>query len=287
MNLPAGTVKTGSIARIGRGGKRKRMSRRPTKWRFAALSLLLPVAVAHVNWMVADGEDPAAQTAGQPKPSQYAPAADLVEQADFYIGRLGEALANEKEFDKDVQNRAKNDAHTLAVIALVLARHDEPNKLQAATFLPAVRKLAEVAGDHGPAVAALAEVKRIAAEGGPPAAEVAWQPVAPLDALMRQVPIVNNSLRRGLDANRFKRQQKQTAGQAATLAAIAQAASFDLSDADDASADEWRTLCHEMRDVAGQINSAVHAGDPSQAQAGAKRLAQNCDACHEKFRGGK
>ncbi len=104
---------------------------------------------------------------------------------------------------------------------------------------------------------------------------------------MQQVPIVNNSLRRGLDPNRFKRQQKQTAGQAATLAAIAQAASFDLSNADDSTADSWRALCHDMRDAAGQINSAVHAGDPSQAQAGAKRLAQNCDACHEQFRGGK
>jgi hypothetical protein len=186
-----------------------------------------------------------------------------------------------------MQKRAKNDAHTLAVIALVLARHDEPNKLQAAAFLPAVRRLADVAGDYGPAVAALAEVKRVAAEGGPPAADVAWQTVAPLDALMRQVPIVNNSLRRGLDASRFKRQQKQTAAQAATLAAIAQAASFDLSDADDASADDWRALCRDMRDVAGQINSAVHAGDSSQAQTSAKRLAQNCDACHEKFRGGK
>ena len=76
-------------------------------------------------------------------------------------------------------------------------------------------------------------MKQAAAAGGKPAAEVAWQTVAPLDALMQQVPIVNNSLRRGLDPNRFKRQQKQTAGQAATLAAIAQAASFDLSDADD------------------------------------------------------
>jgi hypothetical protein len=254
--------------------------------------LLALVAVAQASWLVASGEDAAApaaapQVAGEPKPSQYAPAADLVDQAEYYLGRLSEALVVEKEFDQDMQKRAKNDAHTLAVIALVLARHDEPNKLQAATFLPAVRRLAEVAGDYGPAVTALAEVKRVAAEGGPPAAEIAWQTVAPLDALMRQVPIVNNSLRRGLDASRFKRQQKQTAGQAATLAAIAQAASFDLSDADDASAHDWRTLCHEMRDVAGQVNSAVHAGDPSQAQAGAKRLAQNCDACHEKFRGGK
>jgi hypothetical protein len=262
-----------------------------TRRRCVALSLLGLVAIAQASWMVASGEDPAppaaAQPGGEPKPSQYAPAADLVDQAEYYIGRLSEALLNEKEFDKDMQKRAKNDAHTLAVIALVLARHDEPNKLQAAKFLPAVRQLAEVAGDYAPAVAALAAVKQVAADGGTPASDVAWQTVAPLDALMRQVPIVNNSLRRGLDANRFKRQQKQTAGQAATLAAIAQAASFDLSDADDASAGDWRTLCHEMRDIAGQVNSAVHAGDPTQAQAGAKRLAQNCDACHEKFRGGK
>ncbi len=222
-----------------------------------------------------------------PKPSQYAPAADLVEQADYYIGRLSEALATEKDFDKDMQKRSKNDAHTLAAIVLVLAKHDQPNKLQAGALLPAVRKLAENIGDFGQAGAALAEVKQAAVSEGAPAAEVSWQSVASLSALMQQVPIVNNSLRRGLEANRFKRQQKQSAGQSATLAAIAQAASFDLSSTDDNTAAEWQTLCHEMRDVAGQINTAVHGEDLSGAQAGAKLLAQNCDACHEKFRGGK
>jgi cytochrome c556 len=153
--------------------------------------------------------------------------------------------------------------------------------------LPAVRKLAENIGDFAAAGAALAQVKEVAAAGGEPAAQLDWQAVAPLDALMRQVPIVNNALRRGLDPKRFDRGKKQIAGQAATLAAIAQASSFDLSDADDSSADDWRALCREMRDAAGQINSAAHGGDPTGAQAGAKRLAQNCDACHEKFRGGK
>ncbi|HTU26495.1 MAG TPA: hypothetical protein VMF30_13905 [Pirellulales bacterium] len=267
------------------------MSRQPTKSRCAALGLLALAAIAQLSWTIADGEDrPAAAppaAAGEPKPSQYAPAADLIDQAEYYIGRIGEALTDEKEFNEDLQKRTANDANTLAVIALVLAKHDEANKLQAAPFLPATRRLAEVADKFGPATAALAEVKKAAEAGGAPAADVAWEPVAPLDSLMRQVPIVNNSLRRGLDPNRFKRQQKQAAGQAATLAAIAQAAQFDLSDADDASAADWRALCREMRDAAGGVNSAVHAGDPSGAQAGAKRLAQNCDACHEKFRGGK
>ncbi len=141
----------------------------PTNRRRCGLALLALVAIAQAGWPVASGDEPAAkpEAAGQPKPSQYAPAADLVEQAEYYIGRLSEALGDEKEFDKEMQKRSKNDVHTLAVIALVLARHDEPNKLQAAPFLPAVRRLAEVIGDFGPAGAALAEVKQAAESGAP------------------------------------------------------------------------------------------------------------------------
>ncbi len=94
---------------------------------------------------------PAATTpvgADQPQPSQYAPAADLVEQAEYDIGRLSQALASEKDFDKDLQKRSKNDVHTLSAIVLVLAKHDQPNKLQSASLLPAVRHLGEVIGDY-------------------------------------------------------------------------------------------------------------------------------------------
>ncbi len=104
---------------------------------------------------------------------------------------------------------------------------------------------------------------------GPPAAEVVWQPVAPLSALMQQVPIVNNSLRRGLEANRFKRQQKQSAVQSATLAAIAQVAAYDLSAADDDTAAQWQTLCREMRDGPGgstRLFTATIWREPRQAR---------------------
>ncbi len=120
-----------------------------------------------------------------------------------------------------------------------------------------------------------------------PAGEVAWEKVAPLDALMQQVPIVNNAMRRGLEPNRLKKGAQQTAGHAATLAAIAQAASLDLSATDDESAEDWRKLCRQMLDAAGQINSAVHGGDAAAVQAGAKQLVQECEACHRQFRDGK
>ena len=52
-----------------------------------------------LSWTLASGEDPAAPpAAGEPKPSQYAPAADLVDQAEYYIGRLSEALGRRKGF---------------------------------------------------------------------------------------------------------------------------------------------------------------------------------------------
>jgi cytochrome c556 len=220
------------------------------------------------------------------KVSGFAPAADLAAQVDYYLGRLGESLSDGKDYDEAKQSRVSKDANTLSVLALVLAMHDAEPKYRGGELITAARHLAESSDHYEPAAQALAEVKKAA--GGsqaPPPTAVQWGKVASLEALMKQVPIVNNSLKRGLEPNRFKRQADQSAGQSATLAAIAQAVQFDPpADKDAEAVAQWQTLCRQMRDAAGEVNAAIHAGDQQAAQAGMKRLAQNCDACHEKFR---
>lgn len=239
------------------------------------------VAVALVAWgssrLLAD--PPAAQV------SAYAPAADLTAQVEYYRGRLTESLANAADYDEAKQSRVHKDGSTLAVLALVLGNHDEANNLQgcAAGAVKAAETLADSAGDYTKARQAFDDFS--GAVGSDKGQHAAWGQVAEMAPLMKQVPVVNNALRRSLEPARFKKQGAQVAQQAATLAAIAQAAQFDTSAVGDAAdADKWRAFCIEMRDAAGALNQAAHAGDQPAASAAAKHLAQSCDKCHAKFR---
>ncbi len=206
----------------------------------------------------------------------------------YYLGRLNEALADPKDYDEAKQSRVSKDANTLAALALSLSLHDVESKFRGGSLIKAAQRLAESSGEYAGAAAAAAEVKQAAAGGDAQPAEIKWGKVASLAELMKQVPIVNNGLKRGLEPARFQRQAAQSAGQAATLAAIAQAVMFDDEYAADADAEaQWRTLCQQMRDAAAEVNAAVHAGKADSAAAAMKRLAQNCDACHGKFRDNK
>ncbi len=143
---------------------------------------------------------------------------------------------------------------------------------------------AATAGDFQQATAALAEVKQAIA-GAKGAEKLEWKPVADLSQLMKQVPIVNNNLRRTVTGKRFKQSLDASAGQAATLAALAQASSFDTSycDSKDAEA-KWARLCGEMRDDAAEVQAAIRKGDQAAATAGLEKLAKTCDSCHHAFR---
>ncbi len=217
-------------------------------------------------------------------PSSYAPAADLVAQVDYYMGRISDALASPAEYDADKQSRVDKDANTVAALALVLGQHDQKNKYQAASagMIAAAQRLAAASADAASAARELAALKAASQVSGEPAP---WGEVASLPALMKQVPIVNNSLRRGLDPAKFKKQKNTVAEQAATLAAIAEASWHDTSNATDVEdTAAWRKYCVEMRDAAAAVNTAAHESDVAAAGVAAKRLALSCDGCHAKFR---
>ena len=112
-----------------------------------------------------------------------------------------------------------------------------------------------------------------------------WEQVASLEELMKQVPTVNAALKRGLTPQRFKTLQKQSSGQAATLAAIAQAVMADTTAVKKpADYEKWYQDCAEMRDAAGSVNAAIHADDKSATAAAMSRLAKSCETCHAVFR---
>lgn len=222
-----------------------------------------------------------------PQVSSFAPLADLLNQVDFFVGRVDESLADPQAFDLAKQARTLKDANTLAVLALVLSQHDAdfPEKSSMVSLLKAAQALAVVGDDATKAKAALQEIHSARAGKSPSQQTVKWERVASLPPLMKQVPLIHAGLKRGATPARLKKTMEQSAGQSAALAAIAQASIFDDEYAktpEDAAA--WQKFCAEMRDAAGEVNSAVRAGDQARVDAGMKSMLESCEACHAKFR---
>jgi hypothetical protein len=244
--------------------------------------------VAAVIAAVALSEVPAADSAGAkvPPASQYAPAADLLAQVDYYLEKLQSDLADENRYSTEYQDRVAKDANTLAVLALVLGMHDEPNRLKQAAprLIAASQALAEAAGSHSAARQALAEVQQALHSTSEESLE--WEPVGDLAQLMKQVPIVNNNLRRSVTSRRFGREIDKVTGFAATLAAIAQAT---RNDTDYCSSDDderqWAAISDAMRDAAGEVLAAARNNDQSTANKALEKIVHTCDACHAEFRG--
>src|SRR3954468_191629 len=104
----------------------------------------------------------ATQSAEPPKISEFAPAKDLLQQVDFFVGRISESLADPADFDGAKQSRTLKDANTLAALALVLGVHDQefPEK----TGMPAMREaaiqLADAGEDASRATSALEAIRK-------------------------------------------------------------------------------------------------------------------------------
>ena len=222
-----------------------------------------------------------------PPVSSYAPAEDLTAQVDYFIKHMDEALTNKADYDDVKKTTVERDSNTLAVIALLLAMHDQDHKLKASAsaILKRAQELAENGDDFNTASAALAELKKAVAEttthqADPPK----WEAVAAMSPLMKQVPVIHAPMKRGAtDARRFKRQAAQTAGQAATLAAIAQAATYNTDHATEEQIPQWEKFCAQMRDAAGAVNSAARTGDAAKAAQAILALQKSCDDCHAVF----
>jgi hypothetical protein len=219
------------------------------------------------------------------KPSAYAPAADVAGQMELFVRQMEMDLASETDYGDEQKERIAKDANTLIALAQVMGNHDQEHALRKAApaVLAAAGKLADASGEFSQAKTALAAVKQAmqSAQGG----EVSWDAVADLSLLMKQVPIVNNRLRAGVASKRFDRTIDQTAGLAATLAAIAQVSLHNTaycSSKDEEST--WARICADMRNAAAEVNAAVRKKDQATARIGLEKVVKTCDACHADFR---
>ncbi len=245
-------------------------------------ALLTCLALAAI--MVSAGDGPE-----QPKVSSYAPAEDLIAESEYFLKQIGEALADQAAYDDVKQTIVERDSNTLAVIGLMLAMHDEDHKLKKAStaIMKSAQALAESYEDFDQATAAIGQAKKaLSGEGaGEGAGEVVWEAVASMSPLMKQVPVIHAPMKRGAtDERRFKRQATKTAGQAAVLAAIAQAAMFNTDHATEEQIPQWEQFCARMRDACGSVNAAVRSGDAARAAEAIVALQQSCKDCHAVFK---
>ncbi len=260
------------------------MIRTPTTIFIAAFAACMLAIQSHDAMQAADDAKPA-----DIKVSSYAPAADLTNQLAAITARLDDLLAKPEEFDDARQSRIAKEANVAAVVALALALSDENHPLRnsAASAMAAARAIA-ASDNYNKSKQALGRLKAAIERTSPPpiaAENVRWTPVAPLGLLMKEVPIINSSLKRSLQGERFKSQAKVSAAAAATLAAIAQESASDHSALKNpADAPKWEQFCAEMRDAAGHVNRAIHAGDSDGTAGAMKLLSQSCDRCHGAFR---
>ncbi|MEE8452099.1 MAG: hypothetical protein V3R99_09300 [Thermoguttaceae bacterium] len=222
------------------------------------------------------GPEPAS---GDVKISSFAPAADLAGRVEYYLGQLTRWVESEEDYAENQEKIAK-DSSTIAVLALVLGLHDEDNQYKAAApgLLEAAQQLAATS-DYASARAATAAVVAAAASPSGDAGELKWEKVAPMSELMKQVPLVNTSLKRYI-----RRDLNRAAEYAALIAAIAHCT---LDNADETEApdqvEQWKAFSIQMRQAAGAVVAAAHAEDEAAVAAAMEPLAVSCEDCHAVF----
>lgn len=242
----------------------------------AVVVLASGVAFLAVAWAA---EPPAA-----PKVSAFAPAKDVVSQIDAYMERLEQSVASEDEFKESEAKMAK-DANTMILLALAAGMHDEDNKYKAAApaIFKAAQELAQAKGFSAAKAGVAAVKKALESTDGKPA-DLKWVKAASLEELMKQVPLINNRLKRNLRGASFKKKAASNSGDAATLAVIAQGSMADTSEAKNPEdIQKWYNFCVQMRDAAAGVNKAVRAGDQAAADKAMGALNQSCDDCHAVF----
>lgn len=226
------------------------------------------------------------------KVSAFAPVKEAEAQLKYFIEKIGKDLADKEDFGEAEQQRVGLDASTVSVLALTLGMHDQKTKYQpiASQLIELSAAVAENSEDYDSAKDAHAALMKAFAnpvKPEKPQPVALDEPVADLAMLMKQVPIVNAGLRKGVDdKRRFARNaQKRTAPRAVTLAAIANASMMDTNycgDEDDEKA--WKAICADMRDACADVYKALMKKDQAAAKKANQRVVETCDACHEKFR---
>ncbi|MDO4557811.1 MAG: hypothetical protein Q4C47_02470 [Planctomycetia bacterium] len=227
--------------------------------------------------LFANGFCGAADETGDTTPavSTYAPAEILADQIRGGVRTIGRSVRAEKDYRTDT---FRQNAATLAVMAMTLGMSDEPSDLKPAT--PALVKAAMEAVNATDYTTAKKAAGMIvdAMDTSDEAAlsEMRWRKVCDIAILMKKVPLVDTRMRREL--------RKGKTEQATVLAAIAQVAAHDTSlGTTPEEKAEWVRFSEMMRDRAAVLPGIVGDGDEDALEEAQDLLTESCDLCHEGF----
>jgi hypothetical protein len=255
--------------------------------RWKSHAILAIALLALVGVLLASGPAAAADVAAPPpapKVSTFAPAKDLATAADQYIKSLAKSVATEEDY-KDDQGKIARESNTLIIIALALGLHDEESKYQAhAGALMKAAQAVAATKDYASAKKAIAALPDAAQGDANADAQLKWEKVASLPELMKQVPYINNRLKRAIKPAKFKAKAKDSAGYTAVIAAIAQGSMANWSETEKPKeVKQWYEFEVAMRNDAAALNKAIHKGDERAAAKAMKKLQQGCEDCHAVF----
>lgn len=222
--------------------------------------------------------------ADTPAPSTFAPAKDLAGQVSNYIKKLEKSTATEEDYE-DLKTNVVRDSNTLAIIALTLGLHDTENqyKKAAPAIIKACQQTAD-ANDYAAAKAGIEAIKKSIADNSGSSANLKWEKVASLKALMEAVPLIHTKLKRYTKPRRLKKKADVAAAYSSVIAAIAQGSIANAKDTEKPNEVEaWEKFCVQMRDAASKTNKAFTAKDVDKVNDAMTELQKSCDDCHQVF----
>lgn len=223
----------------------------------------------------------------QTKGSEIAAADDLVAAVDAVMKLLDETLTDPADYEIASQERVNKSGILLAMLAMTLGNHDQPNAVQpgAAELYKSALAISKNSKDFAAAKNAftVAQSARKTPGGGAVTAPK-WEVVRGLGAIMKKVGEFDAAIKRGLTPERFEKNKAQLQWQSAALAAIAQVTMLDTHEVKKTELmPQWESDAVAFRQAASALNRAVAAGDREAAAAAYANVGQACHQCHKTF----
>jgi len=219
-------------------------------------------------------------------------ATDLEPLIQKLISSLETDTADAATFNQ-AKTRVQHAGYTLALYAEAVAQVDGDVSWKANAR--AIRDLAAQLGsvtNHAKARQLLEQIKSglTGASVGQNGAAKSWEEVAPLLHVMKEVNLVNRSLRRYVRRERyFKRYHDRLQNAAVAMTLLSYIAAHDSSPAKDAKnvanpVAKYEEYSVQFFQLARQALEAVRANDFKKASSSVKAMQKVCSQCHEDFR---
>lgn len=233
--------------------------------------------------------------AALPKLAELVQAKDIEPLVQDTISSLETDLADAATFEQ-AQTRVEHGAYTLALYAEAIAQADG-----SVAWSPRARAVRDLAiqlaktKNYNEARSLLQKIKDVIAGSGAAAegAEMSWEEVAPLAQVMKEVNLVNRTLRRYVRRESYFTRYRDRLDQAAVaMTVLAYIAAHDNSAAENPpqpienAVQKYDAYSHDFIQLSKAALDAVRKGSYTDAQEAITKMQDVCAKCHEDFRPG-